>query len=236
MRTLYCNGRFFPQWQSSLKQVYVTGCQSLIVIVIAGFFIGMVLGLQGYMILNRFGAEDALGQLVALALLRELSPVLAALLFAGRAGSTMSAELGLMRATEQLSSMAIMGVNPIYKVVAPRFYAGIITLPLLTVIFSVVAAFGAWLFGVKLFEIDSGAFWGNMQQAVDFRLDLLNSCIKSFFFAIVITWIAVYEGFYCSQTSEGIGQATTRTVVLSSLAILGMDFLLTAVMFGGAQL
>lgn len=216
-----------------VDQLYAEGVLSLTIIVVSGTFIGMVLGLQGYNILSRFGADQALGQLIALSLLRELGPVIGGLLFAGRAGSAVTAEIGLMKATEQLSSMEMMGVDPLRRIVSPRFWAGQISLPILTLIFSAVAIMGGYYVGVTLLGVDEGAFWGNMQASVDFYDDVVNGIIKSIVFGSVVTWIAVFQGFNCIPTSEGIARATTRTVVYSSLAILGLDFFLTAVMFGG---
>jgi phospholipid/cholesterol/gamma-HCH transport system permease protein len=200
--------------------------------VLSSLFIGMVLGLQGYTILVKFGAEQVLGQLIALSLVRELGPVVAALLFAGRAGSTLTAEIGLMKATEQLSSLEMMGVDPLKRIVAPRFWAGQISMPLLALIFNAVAIYGGYMVGVKWLGVDGGAFWANMQSAVDFHEDVVNGIIKSVVFGTVTTWIAVYQGIVCITTAEGIGRATTKTVVYASLAILAMDFFLTAVMFG----
>jgi phospholipid/cholesterol/gamma-HCH transport system permease protein len=226
-----------PRWPLSfqllIKQLYVVGVLSMPIIVCSAIFIGMVLGLQGYTTLVKFGAEQALGQLVALSLVRELSPVVAALLFAGRAGSALTAEIGLMKATEQLDSMDMMGVDPLRRIIAPRFWAGQIALPLLAIIFSAVAIYGGYLVCVKWLGVDGGAFWGNMQASVDFREDIWNGIIKSMVFATFVTWIAVFQGYDCIPTSEGISLATTRTVVYSSLTILGADFVLTAVMFGG---
>lgn len=216
-----------------IQQIFSVGVLSIIIIVLSGFFIGMVLGLQGYTILNKFGAEQALGQLIALSLVRELGPVVSALLFAGRAGSALTAEIGLMKTTEQLSSMEMMAVDPLRRVVAPRFWAGLFSMPLLSVIFSAVAIYGGYMVGVDWLGVDSGAFWANMQSSVDFHEDVINGVIKSVVFGGVITWIAVYQGMACEPTSEGIGRATTRTVVYSSLATLGLDFFLTAVMFSG---
>ena len=228
-----------PKWPSSLTaliyQLYSVGVLSLVIISVSGLFIGMVLALQGYTILVKFGAEQALGQLVALSLVRELGPVVAALLFAGRAGSALTAEIGLMKTTEQLSSMEMMGVDPLRRVIAPRFWAGQISMPLLAVIFSAVAIYGGYMVGVVWLGVDGGAFWANMQSSVDFYEDVVNGVIKTIVFGTVTTWIAVYQGYDCPPTSEGIGRATTRTVVYSSLAILGLDFFLTAVMFGGLQ-
>ncbi|OMH30358.1 lipid asymmetry maintenance ABC transporter permease subunit MlaE [Motiliproteus sp. MSK22-1] len=215
-----------------IKQLYFVGVLSLIIIVVSGLFIGMVLSLQGYTILVDFGSEQAVGQMVALSLVRELSPVVAGLLFAGRAGSALTAEIGLMKATEQLSSMEMIGVDPLRRVVAPRFWAGFIALPLLTMIFSVVGVWGALLVGVDWLGIYEGSFWANMQSAVSFEEDVLNGIIKAVVFGYLVTWISVFQGYDCVPTSEGISQATTKTVVYSSLTILGMDFLLTALMFG----
>ncbi|MES2212343.1 MAG: lipid asymmetry maintenance ABC transporter permease subunit MlaE [Pseudomonadota bacterium] len=216
-----------------LKQIYSVGVLSWIIILVSGLFIGMVLALQGYTILVKFGADHALGELIALSLLRELSPVVSALLFAGRAGSALTAEIGLMKATEQLASMEMMGVDPLRRVIAPRFWAGVISLPLLTMMFSAIAIYGGYLVGVCWLGVDLGAFWSNMESAVDFYDDFLNGTIKSIVFACVVTWIAVWQGYASEPTSEGIGTATTNTVVYSSLAVLGLDFFLTAVMFGG---
>ena len=214
-----------------IKQLYMVGHQSLLIIMVSGLFIGMVLALQGYTVLVGYGAEDSLGPLVALSLLRELGPVVTALLFAGRAGSALTAEIGLMKATEQLSSLEMMAIDPLKRVVAPRFWAGFISMPLLALIFSAVAIIGAHLVGVDWLGVDSGSFWSIMQSQVSFQQDILNGMIKSFVFALIVTWIALYKGYDCVPTSEGISKATTETVVHSSLAVLGFDFLLTAVMF-----
>lgn len=225
-----------PDWRNGpallIRQLFFVGVYSLIIIVVSGLFIGMVLALQGYTVLVRFGADQALGQLVSLALIRELGPVVAALLFAGRAGSALTAEIGLMKATEQLASMAMIGVDPLKRVVRPRLWAGMIAMPILAQIFNMVAIWGAVAVGVDWLHVDAGSFWANMQSAVEFRADVLNGLIKSIAFGAVVTWIAVFQGYDAAPTSEGISAATTRTVVYSSLAILGMDFLLTAVMFG----
>ncbi len=214
-----------------LKQIYCVGVWSLIIIIVSGIFIGMVLGLQGYTILVKFGAEQALGQMIALSLVRELGPVMTGLLFAGRAGSALTAEIGLMKATEQLSSMEMMGIDPLKRVIAPRFWAGQISMPVLALIFNAVAVIGGYCVGVEWLGVDNGSFWSNMQNAVDFRNDIVNGIIKSVVFGVSTTWIAVFEGMDCLPTSEGISRATTNTVVFSSLAILGLDFFLTAVMF-----
>jgi phospholipid/cholesterol/gamma-HCH transport system permease protein len=215
-----------------IEQMYYVGVLSIVIIVVSGLFIGMVLGLQGYTILVKFGAEGALGPLIALSLLRELGPVVAALLFAGRAGSALAAEIGLMKATEQLSSMEMMAVDPIRRVVAPRFWAGVFSMPLLATLFSAVGIFGGHLVGVDWLRVDDGQFWSAMQSAVDWHEDVLNGLIKSFVFGIVVTWIAVFRGLDAVPTSAGISKATTQTVVHSSLAVLGLDFILTALMFG----
>ncbi len=214
-----------------VKQLYAVGVLSLLIIIVSGMFIGMVLALQGYTILVGYGAEASLGPMVALSLLRELGPVVAALLFAGRAGSALTAEIGLMKATEQLSSMEMMAVDPLRRVIVPRFWAGIISMPLLAAIFSAVGILGAHLVGVDWLGVDAGTFWSVMQNQVDFRGDILNGIIKSGVFAFVVTWISVYKGYDCVPTSEGISRATTSTVVQSSLLVLGLDFILTALMF-----
>lgn len=210
----------------------MVGFLSLIIILVSGLFIGMVLALQGYTVLVDYGAEDSLGPLVALSLLRELGPVVTALLFAGRAGSALTAEIGLMKATEQLTSLEMMAVDPLKRVIAPRFWAGMISMPLLAMIFSAVAILGAHIVGVDWLGVDSGSFWSIMQAQVSFEKDILNGAIKAVVFAFVVTWIALYKGYDCVPTSEGISKATTETVVQSSLAVLGLDFVLTAIMFG----
>lgn len=215
-----------------VSQLYFIGVLSLVIIVVSGIFVGAVLALQGYNTLVGFGAEDALGVLVALSLLRELGPVVTALLFAGRAGSALSAEIGLMKTTEQLSSMEMMAVDPIRRVIAPRLVAGFIAMPILALIFSFLGIMGAYLVAVSALGLDEGAFWSQMQAAVDFRDDVLNGVIKSLVFGFVATWIAVFEGYDAETTSEGVSRATTRTVVHTSLAVLGLDFVLTALMFG----
>ena len=218
----------------TLREIYFTGVLSLIIILVSGLFVGMVLGLQGYDTLQRYGSSEALGILVALSLVRELGPVVAALLFASRAGSAITAEIGLMKATEQLSAMEMMAVNPIARVVAPRFWAGVISMPLLAGLFSAMGVLGGYLVGVRLIGVDEGSFWSQMQASVDFREDVLNGVIKSFVFGVIVSWIAVFEGYDAEPTAEGVSGATTRTVVTSSLAILAADFILTAFMFRGA--
>lgn len=213
------------------RQMYNVGVLSLVIIIVSGLFIGMVLGLQGYSILIDYGSEQAIGQMVALTLVRELGPVVTALLFAGRAGSALTAEIGLMKATEQLSSMEMMGVDPLKRVIAPRLWAGFLSMPLLAAIFSMVGVFGGMLIGVDWLGVYEGSFWANMQSSVEFREDILNGVIKSIVFGFVCTWIAVFQGYDSVPTSEGISAATTKTVVYSSLSVLGLDFILTAVMF-----
>lgn len=215
-----------------IKQLYVLGVQSLLIIMLSGLFIGMVLGLQGYVVLVDFSAETSLGQLVSLSLLRELGPVVTALLFAGRAGSALTAEIGLMKATEQLSSLEMMAIDPLRRVIAPRFWAGIIAMPILAVIFTAIGIWGGSLVGVDWKGVDSGSFWSVMQNTVTVS-DLLNGFIKSVVFAFAVVWIALFNGYDALPTSEGISQATTRTVVNASLTVLGLDFILTAIMFGG---
>ncbi|RBZ22880.1 lipid asymmetry maintenance ABC transporter permease subunit MlaE [Klebsiella pneumoniae] len=215
-----------------VRQLYNVGVLSMLIIIVSGLFIGMVLGLQGYLVLTTYSAETSLGMLVALSLLRELGPVVAALLFAGRAGSALTAEIGLMRATEQLSSMEMMAVDPLRRVISPRFWAGVISLPLLTIIFVAVGIWGGALVGVSWKGIGGGFFWTAMQNAVDWRMDLVNCLIKSLVFAITVTWIALFNGYDAIPTSAGISRATTRTVVHASLAVLGLDFVLTALMVG----
>ena len=216
-----------------LQELFSIGVLSLPIIIVSGLFIGMVVSLQGYNVLNKFSASEELGQLIALSVVRELGPVVSALLFAGRAGSALTAEIGLMKTTEQLASMEMMGVDPLWRVISPRFWAGVISLPLLSIIFCAVAIFGGYAVGVHWLGVDAGAFWNNMQGSVDFRLDVLNGVIKSIVFGCLVTWIAVYQGFSTKPTAEGIGRATTRSVVYSSLAVLGLDFVLTALMMGG---
>ncbi|MCS3902223.1 phospholipid/cholesterol/gamma-HCH transport system permease protein [Methylohalomonas lacus] len=219
------------RFRLTVVQMYSVGFLSLVIIVVSGLFVGMVLGLQGYNTLVDFGAEESLGVLVALSLVRELGPVVSALLFAGRAGSALTAEIGLMKATEQLSAMEMMAVDPFRRVLGPRFLAGFISMPLLAAMFSAVGIIGGYFVGVGLLGVDTGAFWAQMQSAVGVREDIMNGVIKSIVFGFAVTWIAVFEGYDTIPTSEGISRATTRTVVNSSLAVLGLDFILTALMF-----
>jgi phospholipid/cholesterol/gamma-HCH transport system permease protein len=217
----------------TLREIYFSGVLSLVIILVSGLFVGMVLALQGYDVLQRYGASESLGVLVSLSLVRELGPVVAGLLFASRAGSAITAEIGLMKATEQLSAMEMMAVDPLARVVAPRFWGGVISMPLLAALFSTLGIYGAYLVGVRLIGIDAGAFWGNMQSVVDFRQDIVNGIIKSVVFGLIVSLIAVFEGYDAAPTAEGVSGATTRTVVESSLAILAADFVLTVFMFRG---
>lgn len=225
------SGQLFLRPRLLIREIFFSGVLSLIIIIVSGIFVGMVLALQGYNTLVRFGSADALGTLVALSLLRELGPVLAALLFASRSGSAMTAEIGLMKATEQLDAMAVMGVNPVARVIAPRFWAGVLSLPVLTALFNVMGIIGGYYVGVVMIGLDEGAYWAQMQNAVDIYDDVANGLIKSVFFGVAVTLIAVFEGYDCEATAAGVSSATTRTVVTSALVILAMDFVLTAFMF-----
>lgn len=212
-------------------QIFFLGNYSLAIIAVSGLFVGFVLGLQGYYTLQRYGSAEALGLLVALSLVRELGPVVTALLFAGRAGTALTAEIGLMKAGEQLSAMEMMAVDPVRRILAPRFWGGIIAMPLLAAVFSAVGILGGWLVGVVMIGIDSGSFWSQMQSGVDVWRDVGNGIIKSFVFGVTVTFVALHQGFEAQPTPEGVSRATTRTVVVASLAVLGLDFLLTASMF-----
>jgi phospholipid/cholesterol/gamma-HCH transport system permease protein len=216
-----------------IQQLYAVGVLTIVIILVAGLFVGMVLGLQGYNILVRFNSESSLGVMVGLSLVRELGPVMTALLFAGRAGSALTAEIGLMKATEQLSGMEMMAVNPYKRVFAPRLFAGFLALPLLAAIFSAVGVCGGYFVGVGLLGVDSGAYWSQMQDAVDIYDDLLAGVTKTIVFGFFATWIALYEGYDCVPTSEGVSRATTRSVVNASLVVLGLNFVLTALMIAG---
>jgi phospholipid/cholesterol/gamma-HCH transport system permease protein len=218
-----------PRW--CIDQLYVLGVLSLIIITISGLFVGFVLGLQGYYTLQKYGSEQALGVLVALSLTREMGPVITALLFAGRAGTALTAEIGLMKAGEQLSAMEMMAIDPIQRVLAPRFWAGFLAMPMLSAIFTAVGIFGGYLVGVQLIGIDQGAFWAQMQAGVDVQADVLNGLFKSVVFGAAVTFIALFQGYMSKPTPEGVSLATTKTVVISSLVILGLDFMLTAWLF-----
>ncbi|MCP5153896.1 MAG: lipid asymmetry maintenance ABC transporter permease subunit MlaE [Ectothiorhodospiraceae bacterium] len=232
LQVLGASATLLPRFGLVVAQIWSVGVLSLLIIIVAGTFVGMVLGLQGYNTLVDFGAEESLGVAVAKSLTRELGPVIAALLFAGRAGSALTAEIGLMKATEQLEGMEMMAVDPLRRVVAPRFLAGLIAMPLLAAIFTAIGVLGGYFVGVGLLGVDDGAFWSQMQAKVELMDDVVNGVVvKSLVFGWVVTWIAVFEGYDCVPTSEGVGKATTRTVVHSSLAVLGLDFVLTALMF-----
>ena len=212
-------------------QILFLGNYSLVIISVSGLFVGFVLGLQGYYTLQRYGSSEALGLLVALSLVRELGPVVTALLFAGRAGTALTAEIGLMKAGEQLSAMEMMAVDPVKRILAPRFWGGIIAMPLLAAVFSAVGIIGGWIVGVVMIGVDAGSFWSQMQSGVDVWRDVGNGVIKSFVFGVTVTFVALYQGFEAQPTPEGVSRATTRTVVVASLAVLGLDFLLTTLMF-----
>ena len=214
-----------------IEQLFFIGNYSFLIVAVSGLFVGMVLGLQGYYTLTKYGSEQALGLLVALSLTRELGPVVTGLLFAGRAGTSLTAEIGLMKAGEQLSAMEMMAVNPIQRVLAPRFWAGVIAMPLLQTIFTAVGIFGAYLVGVQLIGVDEGAFWSQMQSGVDIWKDIANGVIKSLVFGIAITFIALFQGYQAQPTPEDVAGATTRTVVISSLMVWWLDFMMTALMF-----
>jgi phospholipid/cholesterol/gamma-HCH transport system permease protein len=216
-----------------VREMYFIGVFSLLIIAVSGLFVGMVLGLQMYDTLERFGSGDGVGMVVALALVRELGPVLSALLFSSRAGSAITAEIGLMKATEQLNALEMMGIQPLARVIAPRFWAGVISLPLLNVIFCALGILGGYLVAVELLEVDAGTFWSQMQNAVDFYQDVMNGIIKSLIFAVAVSLVAVFEGYSAVPTAEGVSRATTRTVVVSALVVLALDFVLTAFMFRG---
>ena len=228
---LVFSGQTFTRPRLLLREIWFSGVLSLIIILVSGLFVGLVLGLQGYETLQRYGSSEALGILVALSLVRELGPVVAGLLFASRAGSAVTAEIGLMKATEQLTAMDMMAVNPLARVAAPRFWGGVISMPLLAALFSMMGVFGGYLIGVVFIGVDEGAFWSQMQASVDFREDVLNGVIKSFVFGIAVSLIAVFEGYDSVPTAEGVSRAITRTVVTSALAILALDFVLTSFMF-----
>ena len=212
-------------------QIFFLGNYSLAIIAVSGLFVGFVLGLQGFYTLQRYGSSEALGLLVALSLVRELGPVITALLFAGRAGTALTAEIGLMKAGEQLSAMEMMAVDPIRRILAPRLWGGVIAMPLLAAVFSAVGVAGGWMVGVLMIGIDAGSFWSQMQGGVDVWRDVGNGVIKSMVFGVTVTFVALYQGFEAQPTPEGVSRATTRTVVVASLAVLGLDFLLTAWMF-----
>jgi phospholipid/cholesterol/gamma-HCH transport system permease protein len=231
IRLLRMSGSALKRFGLVRDQIFFLGNDSLAIISVSGLFVGFVLGLQGYYTLQRYGSSEALGLLVALSLVRELGPVITALLFAGRAGTALTAEIGLMKAGEQLSAMEMMAVDPVRRILAPRFWAGVIAMPLLAAVFSAVGVIGGWLVGVVMIGIDAGSFWSQMQGGVDVWRDVGNGIIKSFVFGVTVTFVALYQGFEAQPTPEGVSRATTRTVVMASLAVLGLDFLLTTLMF-----
>ena len=222
-----------PRGRLIIQQLYAVGVLTMLIILFSGLFTGMVLGLQGYYQLVDFGAESSLGVVVALFLVRELGPVLTALLFAGRAGSALTAEIGLMKTTEQLAAMEMMAVDPMIRIIGPRFIAGLIAMPLLAAMMSSIGVLGGYLIGHGQFGLDAGVYWSSMQSGVDLMDDVLNGIIKSIVFGFIVVWVALFEGYHATPTAEGVSRATTRTVVTSSLAILGGDYILTALMFGG---
>ena len=230
-RLVVATGSLWRRPRLVSDQIHFIGNYSLVIIAVSGLFVGFVLGLQGYYTLNKYGSEQALGLLVALSLIRELGPVVTALLFAGRAGTSLTAEIGLMKATEQLSAMEMMAVDPMRRVLAPRFLAGVIAMPVLAAIFSAVGVLGGYIVGVRLIGVDEGAFWSQMQSGVDVWADVANGVIKSAVFGVAVTYIALYEGYCAAPTPEGVARATARTVVIGSLMVLWLDFLLTALMF-----
>lgn len=233
MLILASSGMSFRRFRLTIREIYFAGVMSLVIIMVSGLFIGMVLGLQGFETLQKYGAEETMGVLVALSLVRELGPVVTALLFASRAGSAITAEIGLMKATEQLKAMDMMAIDPIARVVAPRFWAGAISMPLLAALFSGMGIFGGYLVATLLVGVDSGVFWSNMHAAVDFRYDVLNGFVKSIVFGVAISIIATFEGFDADPTAEGVARATTRTVVTSALTVLLLDLILTGFMLRG---
>ena len=231
VRILGAIPRALARPRALIEQIFVVGAVSTNLILVGGLFVGLVMGLQFYTALARFGATSALGGLVALSLLRELSPVVTALLYAGRAGTSLASELGLMRATEQFKAMEVMAVDPVERVVAPRFLAGVISVPLLTALFSAVGILGGYLIGVRLMGLDPGVFWNNLRASVRFRQDFLNGEFKALVFGILCTLVALYEGYHSDPTAEGLGRATTRSVVIASLAVLSCDYLMTAFLY-----
>ena len=231
-RVLLAQDAVVRRFRLTLAEIYSVGVRSMLIIMVSGLFVGMVLGYQGYITLVNFGAAEALGGVVALSLVRELGPVVTALLFAGRAGSALTAEIGLMKTTEQLSAMEMMAVDPYRRVFAPRFFAGFLSMPLLAALFSAVGVMGGYIVGVGLLGVDSGSYFSQMQAVTDWREDVMSGVIKSIVFGFVVTWIAVFQGVDAEPTSEGISRATTQTVVVSALGVLGLDFILTGLMFG----
>jgi len=231
LRLLALGGKALRRLPLVIDQLFFIGNKSLLIIAVSGLFVGFVLALQGYYTLQRYGSSEAVGLLVALSLVRELGPVVTALLFAGRAGTSLTAEIGLMKAGEQLAAMEMMAVDPVRRVLAPRFMAGVIAMPLLAAVFSAVGVFGGWAVAVPLIGVDAGSFWSQMQGGVDVLADVGNGVVKSLVFGVTVTFVALLQGYHCKPTPEGVSQATTRTVVVASLAVLALDFVLTAMMF-----
>jgi phospholipid/cholesterol/gamma-HCH transport system permease protein len=231
IRLLGTLGGSFKRFGLIRDQIHFLGNYSLAIIAVSGLFVGFVFGLQGYYTLQRYGSSSALGLLVTLTLVRELGPVVTALLFAGRAGTSLTAEIGLMKAGEQISVMEMMAVDPVQRILAPRFWAGIITMPLLAAVFSAMGIIGGWAVGVLMIGVDGGSFWSQIQGGVDVWQDVGNGIVKSIVFGFTVTFIALFQGFEAQPTPEGVASATTRTVVVSSLSVLGLDFILTAMMF-----
>lgn len=231
MRLVLSLGALFKRFSLVRDQIHFLGNYSLAIIAVSGLFVGFVLGLQGYYTLQRYGSSEALGLLVTLSLVRELGPVVTALLFVGRAGTSLSAEIGLMKAGEQLSVMEMMAVDPVTRVLSPRFWGGVLVMPLLAAVFSAMGIIGGWVVGVLMIGVDSGSFWGQIQSGVDVWADVGNGVVKSIFFGFAVTFIALLQGYQAQPTPEGVANATTRTVVVASLTVLGLDFILTALMF-----
>ncbi len=228
---LFCAQSCLRRFGLVRDQMHFLGNYSLALISVSGLFVGFVLGLQGYYTLQRYGSASALGLLVALSLVRELGPVVSALLFAGRAGTSLTAEIGLMKAGEQLSAMEMMAIDPVRRILAPRFWAGVLVMPILSAVFSAVGILGSWVVGVLMIGVDSGSFWGQMQSGVDVWRDVGNGVVKSLVFGTTVSFVALRQGFEAQPTPEGVARATTRTVVLASLSVLALDFVLTALMF-----
>lgn len=224
-------GIAFKRPRLIIEQIHFIGNYSLSIVAVSGLFVGFVLGLQGYNTLSMYGSEEALGLLVALGLVRELGPVVTALLFAGRAGTSITAEIGLMKSGEQIAAMDVMGIHPLRRILVPRFFGGVIAMPILAALFSAVGIMGGWFVGVVLIDVDSGAFWSQMQAGVDVYDDILNGVVKSIVFGVAVMMVSLYEGWYCLPTPEGVARATTKTVVRASLLVLGLDFIMTAIMF-----
>ncbi len=231
LRLLLSLGAVLRRPRLLVEQIFFLGNYSLAIIVVSGLFVGFVLSLQGYYVLQRYGSSEALGLMVALSLVRELGPVVAALLYAGRAGTALTAGIGLMKAGEQLTAMEMMAVDPVQRVLAPRFWGGVIAMPLLAAVFSAVGVLGGWVVGVVMIGVDNGAFWSQMQSGVDAFADVGNGTLKSLVFGVAVTFLALLQGYESQPTPEGVSLATTRTVVMASLAVLALDFVLTAMMF-----